>query len=166
MTRRDKDLAPWTVTDPIPLRDAGTTQIVVEAHAAGAFERRSSTSGVTGNGFDTHRPLWVKLSLVFPRRPDRPRPTHAPDPRAVDTTAEMPGDLLQRLRAATGDWLGLVTYQLPFADERHQRVYLERQLLPRPPGAAKEVRSPPSVAVPMRAPRGSAPSPQCPTSGR
>ena len=25
---------------------------------------------------------------------------------------------------------GLVTYQLPFADERHQRIYLERQLLP------------------------------------
>ena len=29
-----------------------------------------------------------------------------------------------------GEWLGLVTYQLPFADQRHQRIYLERQLLP------------------------------------
>jgi hypothetical protein len=26
--------------------------------------------GVTGDGMDMHRPVWVKLSLVFPRRPD------------------------------------------------------------------------------------------------
>jgi hypothetical protein len=42
----------------------------------------------------------------------------------------VPGDLLQWLRTGGGEWLGLVTYQLPFADERHKRVYLERQLVP------------------------------------
>ena len=47
-----------------------------------------------------------------------------------DVTAEVPGDLLQWLRTADDEWLGLVTYQLPFADERHQCIYLERQLLP------------------------------------
>jgi len=57
-------------------------------------------------------------------------PTQLPDPRAVDTSAEVPGDLLQWLRTRGGEWLGLVTYQLPFADERHKRIYLERQLLP------------------------------------
>jgi hypothetical protein len=57
-------------------------------------------------------------------------PAQLPDSHAVDTTAEVAGDLLQWLRAASGEWLGLVTYQLPFADQRHQRIYLERQLLP------------------------------------
>jgi hypothetical protein len=91
---------------------------------------RSRIGGVTGDGFDMHRPVWVKLSLVFPRRPEAPMPTQLPDPRAVDIAAEVPGDLLAWLRTRGGEWLGLVTYQLPFADKRHQRIYLERQLLP------------------------------------
>jgi hypothetical protein len=57
-------------------------------------------------------------------------PAELPHPRAVDVAAEVPGELLQWLRTAGGEWLGLVSYQLPFADERHQRIYLERQLLP------------------------------------
>jgi hypothetical protein len=57
-------------------------------------------------------------------------PAKLPHPRAVDTTGEVPGDLLQWLRTGGGEWLGLVTYQLPFADERHKRIYLERQLVP------------------------------------
>jgi hypothetical protein len=91
---------------------------------------RSSIGGVMGDGMDMRRPVWVKLSLVFPRRPDAPVPVQLPDPRAVDATAEVPGDLVQWLRTAGGEWLGLVTYQLPFADERHKRIYLKRQLLP------------------------------------
>jgi hypothetical protein len=59
---------------------------------------RSRIGVVPGDGFDMHRPVWVKLSLVFPRRPDAPIPTQLPDPRAVDTTAEVPGDPLQWLR--------------------------------------------------------------------
>jgi hypothetical protein len=85
---------------------------------------------VTGDGFDMHRPVWVKLPLVFPRHPGAPMPSQLPHPRAVDTSGEVPGDLLQWLRTAGGEWLGLVTYQLPFADQRHARIYLERQLVP------------------------------------
>jgi hypothetical protein len=77
-----------------------------------------------------NRPVWVKLALVFPRCPDLPMPAQLPHPRAVDVAAEVPGSLLQWLRTAGGEWLGLVTYQLPFADGRHKRIYLERQLLP------------------------------------
>jgi len=75
---------------------------------------------------DMNRRVWVKLSLVVPRRPDLPMPAQLPHPRAVDVAAEVPGSLLQWLRTAGGKWLGLVTYQLPFADERHQRIYLDR----------------------------------------
>jgi hypothetical protein len=28
---------------------------------------RSSIGGVTGDGFDMHRPVWVKLSVIFLR---------------------------------------------------------------------------------------------------
>ena len=55
---------------------------------------RSNIGGVVGDGSDMHRPVWVKLSLIFPRRPDAPMPAQLPDPRAVDTTIEVPGDLL------------------------------------------------------------------------
>jgi hypothetical protein len=51
-------------------------------------------------------------------------------PHAVDITAEVPGDLLQWLRTSGGEWHGLVTYPLPFANGKHGRVYLERRLLP------------------------------------
>jgi hypothetical protein len=40
-------------------------------------------------------------------------PAQLPDSHAVDTTAEVAGDLLQWLRAASGEWLGLVTYHSP-----------------------------------------------------
>ena len=79
---------------------------------------------------DLHRSVWVKLPLVFPCRTDKPWPEQLPDQRALDVTTEVPGELLQWLRTAGGEWLGPVTYQLPFADERHKRIYVERQLLP------------------------------------
>jgi hypothetical protein len=91
---------------------------------------RSKIGGVTGDGFDMHRPVWVKLNLVFPRPSDRPVPEQLFHQHAIDVTVEVPGELLQWLRTSTGEWLGLVTFQLPFADGRHGRVFLERQLLP------------------------------------
>jgi hypothetical protein len=89
----------------------------------------SGIGGVTGDGMDMHRPVWVKLSLVFPRRPDGPDAGAAPrlsccrhDGRGCWRPAPVV--------SASGEWLGLVRYQLPFADQRHQRIYRERQLLP------------------------------------
>jgi len=89
----------------------------------------SGIGGVTGDGMDMHRPVWVKLSVVFPRRPDGPDAGAAPrlsccrhDGRGCWRPAPVV--------SASGEWLGLVTYELPFADQRHQRIYLERQLLP------------------------------------
>jgi hypothetical protein len=37
--------------------------------------------------------------------------------------------LLHWLRSKGGEWLGLVDYQLPFADKSRKPVYLERQLV-------------------------------------
>jgi hypothetical protein len=91
---------------------------------------RSRIGGATGDGFDRHRLVWVKLSLIFLRQRDKPMPAELPHPTAVDTTVETPGILLQWLRSNGGEWLGLVSYQLPFADGRKKTVYLERQLVP------------------------------------
>jgi hypothetical protein len=71
-----------------------------------------------------------KLSLIFLRQRDKPMPAELPHPTAVDTTVVTPGILLQWLRSNGGEWLGLVSYQLPFADGRKKTVYLERQLVP------------------------------------
>ena len=68
--------------------------------------------------------------LVLRARCNKPMPAELPHPAAVNTTVEAPGILLQWLRSNGGEWLGLVTYQLPFADGRKQTVYLERQLVP------------------------------------
>jgi hypothetical protein len=40
------------------------------------------------------------------------------------------GTLHAWLRSGLGDWIGLVSYQVPFADGRHETLYLERQLVP------------------------------------
>ena len=79
---------------------------------------------------DMHRGVGQAPAGLPRRRTDKPWPEQLPDQRALDVTTEVPGELLQWLRTAGGEWLGPVTYQLPFADERHKRIYLERQLLP------------------------------------
>jgi hypothetical protein len=102
---------------------------VALTHAVLPSNVRSGIGGVTGDGMDMHRGVG-QAPLVFPRRTDKPLPEQLPDQRALDVTTEVPGELLQWLRTAGGEGLGPVTYQLPFADERHKRIYLERQLLP------------------------------------
>jgi hypothetical protein len=61
---------------------------------------------------------------------DLPAPPQLPHKDAIDTTTDVPGILLHWLRAAGGEWLALVTYPQPFADQRKQTTYLERQLVP------------------------------------
>ena len=90
----------------------------------------SSIGGVTGDGYEQHRPVWIRLSLILSQSADKPTPEQLPHQDAINTTAEVPGILLHWLRAASGEWLALVTYHLPFADGRKQTAYLERQLVP------------------------------------
>ena len=47
-----------------------------------------------------------------------------PHTNALDTAAEVPGLLRQWLRSSGGEWLGLVDYEIPFADGRHKGVYV------------------------------------------
>jgi hypothetical protein len=44
----------------------------------------------------------------------------------------MPGqsDVIERVRAGLGDWLGVVSYQLHYADGRPQTVIFNEQLVP------------------------------------
>ena len=57
-------------------------------------------------------------------------PVQLPHQNALDTSAEVPGTLRQWLRSRGGEWLGLVDYEIPFANGRHRGVYLVQQLLP------------------------------------
>lgn len=57
-------------------------------------------------------------------------PEKLPHHNALDTRAEVPGYLQQWLRTGGGEWLGLVDYEVPFADGRKKGVYLTQQLLP------------------------------------
>jgi hypothetical protein len=47
-------------------------------------------------------------------------PLQLPHQNALDATAEVPGTLKQWLRSRGGEWLGLVDYEIPFADGRHR----------------------------------------------
>ena len=52
-----------------------------------------------------HRPVWVKLSVIFLRKPDKPMPAELPHPTAVETSVEAESVLLQWLRT-NGAWAG------------------------------------------------------------
>lgn len=90
----------------------------------------SSLGGCVGDGHDLYRPVWVKLFALFLRHPAAPMPDKLPHVNALDTTAEVPGLVLQWLRSGGGEWLAQVSYEIPFADGRTKRAHLERQLVP------------------------------------
>ena len=93
-----------------------------------------------------YRPVWVKLPAIFVHRSEAgPATIHA---NAVDTTSEVPGTLLQWLRTGSGGWLGLLDYELRFADGRQKTIAMQRQLVPayalfRAPTAATGLEDPP-----------------------
>jgi hypothetical protein len=88
-----------------------------------------STGGdVAWVGHEQQRPVWVSLSTIFARGEGPSSPAAEVD--GIDTTAESPGLLLHWLRASSGEWLGVVTYPVRFADGTTQPIYLERQVVP------------------------------------
>jgi hypothetical protein len=90
---------------------------------------RSQIGSATGHGWDMHRP-GVGQAISDLLAADRAPARSASRLQRPGTTAETPGDLLQWLRSGTGEWLGLVTYQMPPFAERKQKLWPERQLVP------------------------------------
>jgi hypothetical protein len=72
------------------------------------------------------RPVWVNLDLLFGRDP-------ACDQAVVDgleLSGRTRGMLLRWRRGSRGDWLGVVTYQIHYADGRPQPTLWSEQLVP------------------------------------
>lgn len=69
----------------------------------------------------------VNLDRLFPRQPGAPRHVI---PAGLDLTGEVRGRLHGRFPSVEGDWLGVVNYEIGYADGRRDRVYLADQLVP------------------------------------
>lgn len=72
------------------------------------------------------RPVWVDLSALWN--------DHANGPRVLgdglDLRGNDPGLLPEWQRSAMGDWIGVVTYPVDYADGRAKRHLAQRQLVP------------------------------------
>lgn len=62
----------------------------------------------------TNRPVWVKLTLVYPQMTFPPRQFHHDD-HTITITGDAPGELHAWYRTTTGDWLGLVSFSILYA---------------------------------------------------
>lgn len=71
--------------------------------------------------------VWVQLDRLFVRNPDAPR--HVIE-TGLDLTGRVQGRLHGRFPSVEGDWLGVVNYEIPYADGRRDKVQLVDQLLP------------------------------------
>ena len=71
----------------------------------------------------------VSLSLdrLFARRPGTARHVIA---TGLDLTGTVKGTLHGRFPGAEDDWLGVVNYEIGYADGRQDKVYLVDQLVP------------------------------------
>ncbi|WP_214402279.1 hypothetical protein [Pseudonocardia lacus] len=88
---------------------------------------RSGESGVRRR---LNRPVWVDLSVVF-RQTCYPPARFRWDDRTLDVSREVWGTLHGWYRASTGEWFGLVSYAVAYADVQVERqLTLDDQLVP------------------------------------
>lgn len=73
------------------------------------------------------RPVWVRLDAICVRIPGQP---HRVAPGGLDMSGEVPGLLTTWFETVKGDWLGVVNYQVPYADGRRNKLKLRDQLVP------------------------------------
>ncbi|WP_329792860.1 hypothetical protein V1227_13410 [Lentzea sp. DG1S-22] len=87
----------------------------------------------TWEGDDVHgrRPVvtgvGVRLDRLFARPPGAARRVIA---SGLDLTGEAHGRLHGRFPGVEGDWLGVVDYEIGYADGRRDKLYLVDQLVP------------------------------------
>ncbi|WP_326960526.1 hypothetical protein [Amycolatopsis sp. NBC_01286] len=90
-------------------------------------------------------PVWVRLDAIFVRI--KGAPEHAVD-GGLDFTGEVPGLLHGWWPTHRGHWLGVVDYEIPFADGRPRTIRAVDQLVPlyvlRPRGEPDETGGAPS----------------------
>lgn len=71
--------------------------------------------------------VWVQLDRLFIRSRDTPR--HVIE-TGLDLTGRVQGRLHGRFPSVDGDWLGVVNYEIPYADGRRDKLHLVDQLVP------------------------------------
>lgn len=69
----------------------------------------------------------VRLDRLFARAPGAAR--HVV-PTGLDLTGTVKGRLHGRFPSVEGDWLGVVNYEIDYADGRRDKLYLTDQLVP------------------------------------
>lgn len=69
----------------------------------------------------------VQLDRLFPRAPGAQRHVIA---TGLDLTGTVKGRLHGRFPSVEGDWLGVVNYEIGYADGRPDKVHLVDQLVP------------------------------------
>jgi hypothetical protein len=93
--------------------------------------------------------VWVRLDALFVRI--KGAPEHAVD-TGLDYTGEVPGLLHGWWPTHRGHWLGVVDYEVPFADGRRRKIRAVDQLVPlyalRPRGEPDETGGDPSDTDP------------------
>lgn len=72
-------------------------------------------------------PVWVLLDALCVRVPGMP---HRLVPDGVDMTGRVRGLLVSWHATAKGDWLALVNFSVPYADEHRGKLKLTHQLVP------------------------------------
>lgn len=74
------------------------------------------------------RPVLTGVSVsLFARRPGAQRHVI---PTGLDLTGAAKGQLHGRFPGVEGDWLGVVNYEIGYADGRRNKLYVPDQLLP------------------------------------
>lgn len=72
-------------------------------------------------------PVWVVLDAICVRVPGSP--SHVV-PDGLDMTGQVRGLLRSWHKTVKGDWLGLVNFSIPYADEHRGKLRLTNQLVP------------------------------------
>lgn len=69
----------------------------------------------------------IQLDKLFARAPTATRHVI---PTGLDLTGEVQGRLHGRFPSVEGDWLGVVNYEIGYADGRREKLHLVDQLVP------------------------------------
>lgn len=72
-------------------------------------------------------PVWVRLDALYARPPGAPE--HVVE-TGLDASGEVPGRLHGWFPTVKGDWLGVVNFDLAYADGRRDKLSLPDQLVP------------------------------------
>ena len=98
-------------------RTEGTEPRLLHPDGTGHYQR-----GVT----EPPKEVWVRLDCLAIRDPGTPRHVNG---SGVTMTGERPGLLTHWVPTVAGDWMGRVSYSVPYADGRPP-LHLSDQLVP------------------------------------